>query len=205
MHQWNYFKPAQLCELMSLCKVSFVLLRTENQTISLETFHEKILVCMKSIFSFFVKSTICARKLMGVNSYSFCFTVNAWDVIKWYLRFWKISLNLQFHENCSIDPKIWTPFFWDQNILLIIILQLYDDIMIFQYKTTTLKHNRTWTATPSPNGLGGHIKVGQKTQEGCSKVRNDLWIPILSSIFKQSWTNLFTGKCYPNFGLQRHL
>ena len=45
--------------------------------------------------------------------------------------------------------------------------------MIFQYKTTTLKHNRTWTPTPSPNGLGGHIKVGQETQEGCSKVRND--------------------------------
>ena len=45
--------------------------------------------------------------------------------------------------------------------------------MIFQYKTTTLKHNRTWTPTPSPNGLGRHIKVGQETQEGCSKVRND--------------------------------
>ena len=45
--------------------------------------------------------------------------------------------------------------------------------MIFQYKTTTLKHNRTWTTTPSPNGLGGHIKVGQETPEGCSKVRND--------------------------------
>ena len=57
--------------------------------------------------------------------------------------------------------------------MLVIILQLYDDIMIFQYKTTTLKHNRTWTPTPSPNGLGRHIKVGQETQEGCSKVRND--------------------------------
>ena len=45
--------------------------------------------------------------------------------------------------------------------------------MIFQYKTTTLKHNRTWTPTPSPNGLGGHIKVGQDTQEGCSKVKSD--------------------------------
>ena len=45
--------------------------------------------------------------------------------------------------------------------------------MIFQYKTTTLKHSRTWTPTPTPNGLGRPIKVGQETQEGCSKVRND--------------------------------
>ena len=59
---------------------------------------------------------------------------------------------LQFHENCSIDPKFWTPFFWDQSVLLVIILQLYDDIMIFQYKTTTLKHNRTWTPPPLPMG-----------------------------------------------------
>ena len=71
-------------------------------------------------------------------------------------------------------PQKFEHFFWDQNVLLVIILQLYDDIMIFQYKTTTLKHNRTWTPTPSPNGLGRHIKVGQETQEGCSKVRNDL-------------------------------
>ena len=34
--------------------------------------------------------------------------------------------------------------------MLVIILQLYDDIMIFQYKTTTLKHNRTWNPTPTP-------------------------------------------------------
>ena len=45
--------------------------------------------------------------------------------------------------------------------------------MIFQYKTTTLKQNRKWTPIPFPNGLGRHIKVGQKTQERCSKVRND--------------------------------
>ena len=61
-----------------------------------------------------------------------------------------MHLKLQFHENCSIDPKFWTPFFWDQSVLLVIILQLYDDIMIFQYKTTTLKHNRTWNPTPTP-------------------------------------------------------
>ena len=72
--------------------------------------------------------------------------------------------------------------FWDQSVLLVIILQLYDDIMIFQYKTTTLKHNRTWTPTPSPNGLGGDIKVGQETQEGRSKVRN---------IFMDSYIILF--------------
>ena len=45
--------------------------------------------------------------------------------------------------------------------------------MIYQLKITTLKHNRTWSPTPSPNGIGGHIKVGQESQEGCSKVRND--------------------------------
>ena len=100
-----------------------------------------------------------------------------------------MHLKLQFHENCSIDPKFWTPFFWDQSVLLVIILQLYDDIMIFQYKTTTLKHNRTWTPTPSPNGLGRHIKVGQETQEGCSKSGMILWIPILSLMFPQSWKN----------------
>ena len=38
---------------------------------------------------------------------------------------------LHFHENCSSDPKI-EHLFWDQNVLLIIILQLIDDIMIFQ-------------------------------------------------------------------------
>ena len=65
-------------------------------------------------------------------------------------------------------------------------MQLFDDIMIFQYKNTSLKHNRTWTPTPSPNGLGGHIKVGQETQEGCQKSGMILWIPILSSMFKQS-------------------
>ena len=90
-------------------------------------------------------------------------------------------------------PKIWRPFFWDQNVLLIIILQLYDDIMIFQYKTTTLKHNRTWTTTPSPNGLGGHIKVGQETPEGCSKVRNDFMDSYIRG-YKGGWGGLRGSK-----------
>ena len=46
--------------------------------------------------------------------------------------------------------------------------------MIFQYKTTTLKHNRIWTPSPSPNAWARMThKSGTRTQEGCSKVRND--------------------------------
>ena len=47
-------------------------------------------------------------------------------------------------------PKNLNTFFWDQNVQLVIILQLYDDIMIFQYKTATLKRNRTMAIPPLP-------------------------------------------------------
>ena len=81
--------------------------------------------------------------------------------------------------------------------------------MIFQYKTTTLKHNRTWTATPSPNGLGGHIKVGQETPEGCSKVRNDFMdsyiivdvrTKLKKSLYRLSWKIVGWQHCFVNFG-----
>ena len=85
---------------MSLCKLRSLFCPLENQTISLKNIsHNPNQKCfltnlsrMKIKFNFCVKSTICARKLMGVIAYSFCFIVNAWDVIKWYFRFWKISL-----------------------------------------------------------------------------------------------------------------
>ena len=42
-------------------------------------------------------------------------------------------------------------------------------------------------------------------RRGIQKSGMILWIPILSSMFEQSRKNLFTGKCYQSFGLQRHL
>ena len=73
------------------------------------------------------------------------------------------------------------------------------------FSATYYTSREVWDPHPSPYGLGGHIKAGQETREGCSKVRSDLWIPILSPMFDQSRNNLFTGKCYLSFGLQRHL
>ena len=93
-------------------------------------------------------------------------------VWSWFTLFYIFLISCSSTKTAQLNQKF-EHLFWDRNVLLIIILQLYDDVMIFQYKTTTLKHKRTWNPTPFPNGLGAHIKVGQETQEGCSKVRKD--------------------------------
>ena len=73
--------------------------------------------------------------------------------------------------------------------------------MIFQYKTTALKHKRTWTPTLSPNGLGRHIKVGKETQKGCSKVRNyfvDSYIIVdVQTKLKKSFYRQVLSKLWP--------
>ena len=44
---------------------------------------------------------------------------------------------LQFHENSSFHSKICIPFFWDKNDILIMVLQLYDDIINLNAKQCT--------------------------------------------------------------------